>query len=120
VLANLNGLNADVLGLEELENDGFYYTSAIIDLLAGLNALQPPFKQYAAIKPFGDAPIGTDAITSAIIYRPALLYVSCLSSLMVTWAVPLLSALLAHLDLLLVPSGPSWQADNAWHARYQQ
>ncbi len=68
ILANLSTLNADIYGLTEVENDGFGATSAIQDLVNGLNALAPPGTVYAFSNP-GVAAIGTDAITCAIIYK---------------------------------------------------
>ncbi len=63
------GLNADVVGLMELENDGYGATSAIQDLVNGLNAATAP-GTYAFINP-GVTSFGGDEITVGIIYRPA-------------------------------------------------
>jgi predicted extracellular nuclease len=70
----LLGLNADVIGLMELENDGYGPTSAIQDLVNRLNAATAP-GTYAFINP--DAALGVtntlgvDAIKVGFIYRPA-------------------------------------------------
>jgi uncharacterized repeat protein (TIGR01451 family) len=70
----LLGLNADVIGLMELENDGYGPTSAIQDLVTRLNAATAP-GTYAFINP--DAALGmtntlgVDAIKVGFIYRPA-------------------------------------------------
>ncbi len=70
----LLGLNADVIGLMELENDGYGPTSAIQDLVNKLNAATAP-GTYAFINP--DAALGVtntlgvDAIKVGFIYRPA-------------------------------------------------
>lgn len=59
------GLNADVLGLTELENDGFGPYSAIAQLVTELNAAGG---SYAYINP-GVTKIGTDEIVVGFIYR---------------------------------------------------
>jgi predicted extracellular nuclease len=70
----LLGLNADVIGLMELENDGYGPASAIQDLVNRLNAATAP-GTYAFINP--DAALGVtntlgvDAIKVGFIYRPA-------------------------------------------------
>jgi predicted extracellular nuclease len=64
-------LDADVLGLMELENDGFGADSAIHSLVDAVNAQLPPSQAYAFIRSATDAPVGTDAITVGLIYRPA-------------------------------------------------
>ncbi len=63
------GLNADVIGLMEMENDGYGATSALQDLVNGLNAATTP-GAYAFINP-GVASFGGDEITVDLIYRPA-------------------------------------------------
>ncbi len=62
-------IDADVLGLMELENDGFGPLSAVAQLTDALNA---EFGEgtYAYVDAGGDQ-LGTDAITSGILYRPA-------------------------------------------------
>ena len=61
-------MNADILGLVELENDGYSSNSAIQDLINGLNASAPGGTTYAFINP-GVSQVGTDEITVGIIYR---------------------------------------------------
>ncbi len=63
------GLNADVVGLIEIENDGFGPLSAIQDLVDGLNAIAGA-GTYAFIDP-GTPQVGTDAIAVGFIYKPA-------------------------------------------------
>ncbi len=63
------GLNADVVGLIEMENDGFGPNSALQDLVNGLNAAAGA-GTYAFIDA-GVPQVGTDAITVAFIYKPA-------------------------------------------------
>ncbi len=72
-IAAILGLNADVLALMEMENDGTGPTSAIQNLVAGLNAtagagtwafIQDP-ANYASV------PGGTDLIRATMIYKAA-------------------------------------------------
>ncbi|KKO48005.1 endonuclease/exonuclease/phosphatase [Arsukibacterium sp. MJ3] len=71
ILAALAAMDATVIGLMELENDGFASTSAIADLVDGLREAsgQPQwqFVQTAV------SPIGTDQITVGLLYRADLL-----------------------------------------------
>ena len=62
-------IDADVLGLMEIENDGFGPLSAVAQLTEALN---DEFGEgtYAYVDAGGDQ-LGTDAITSGILYRPA-------------------------------------------------
>lgn len=62
-------LDADVVGLMEIENDGYGETSAIQDLVNGLNAVAGD-GTYAFIDP-GLPQIGTDEITVGLLYKPA-------------------------------------------------
>lgn len=57
----------DVLALNELENDGYGSTSAIQDLVNGVNAIAGA-GTYAIITPSGN--ISTDQITVGMIYKP--------------------------------------------------
>lgn len=62
-------LNADVIGLQELENNGFGPGSAIAALVDALNA-KAGADVYAFVDPTDDGGyIGTDAITTGIIYK---------------------------------------------------
>jgi uncharacterized repeat protein (TIGR01451 family) len=62
-------MDADVIGLMEIENDGYGPQSAIQDLVNGLNDATAP-GTYAFIDP-GLAQVGTDAIAVGLIYKPA-------------------------------------------------
>ncbi|MCB9080383.1 MAG: ExeM/NucH family extracellular endonuclease [Lewinellaceae bacterium] len=64
------GMSSAIIGVQELENDGFGSESAIQDLVNGLNAATGP-GTYAFIDP-GVPQIGTDQITVGILYQPAL------------------------------------------------
>ncbi|SEW44088.1 VCBS repeat-containing protein [Cognatiyoonia koreensis] len=60
---------SDVLALQELENNGFTDTAAIGVLVDALNTADPA-ANWAYVDPTGTgAPIGTDAITTGIIYN---------------------------------------------------
>ncbi len=68
IINALVAMDADVIGLMEIENDGFGPQSAIQDLVDGLNAAAPASTTYAFIDP-GLAQIGTDEITVGLLYR---------------------------------------------------
>lgn len=63
-------MNADVIGLMEIENDGYGSSSAIADLVNRLNA-RLGANTYAYIRPAGLSQLGTDEITVGLIYKPA-------------------------------------------------
>lgn len=67
IIGAITALNADVVGLLEVENDGFGEQSALRDLVKGLN--DKAAADVWAFVDFKAEKIGTDAITSAIIYR---------------------------------------------------
>ncbi|WP_170109055.1 ExeM/NucH family extracellular endonuclease [Neorhizobium huautlense] len=65
-------IDASVFGLQELENNGFDSASAIATLVDALNAAAGPGVTYAFIDPTdpgSDGFIGTDAITTGLIYK---------------------------------------------------
>jgi VCBS repeat-containing protein len=65
-------IDASVFGLQELENNGFDDASAVATLVDGLNAAAEPGVTYAYVNPTepgSDGFIGTDAITSGLIYK---------------------------------------------------
>jgi predicted extracellular nuclease len=68
IISAIVAMDADIMGLMEIENNGFDNTSAIADLVAGINS-EMGDGTYAILNP--GAPIGTDAITVAFIYKPA-------------------------------------------------
>ena len=69
IIASLVAADADVVGLVEIENDGFGASSAIQDLVNGLNAALPPGAGYAVVNLGGT--VGTDEITCGFIYKPS-------------------------------------------------
>jgi len=68
IISAIIALNADIIGLMEIENDGYDTNSAIQDLVAGLNAAAVAGSTYAAINP-GTAQLGSDQIAVGFIYR---------------------------------------------------
>jgi predicted extracellular nuclease len=68
LVSALSGMQADVIGLMELENNGFGPDSAIANLVNALNLQAPPGVQYAYVDP-GVPYIGIDAITVGLIYN---------------------------------------------------
>ena len=74
-MAAVVGLDADVVGVNEIENDGYGPTSAIADLVGRLNAATAPgtyaFIDVDAATGRTNA-LGTDAIKVGMIYKPAI------------------------------------------------
>lgn len=68
-ISALKALDADVLGLIEMQNNGSGTGSAVKDLVDGLNAATAP-NTYAIVDDSG-INVGCDAIKVAIIYKPA-------------------------------------------------
>jgi predicted extracellular nuclease len=68
IITALVAIDADVVGLIEIENDGYGSTSALQDLVNGLNAAMGA-GTYALIDP-GVSQIGSDEIAVALIYKP--------------------------------------------------
>ena len=68
IITAIGATGADIIGLMELENDGYGVNSAIQDLTNGLNAAAPVGTRYSFINP-GVSGIGTDAIAVGLIYR---------------------------------------------------
>ena len=71
IIQAIKQLNADVIGLMEMENDGDAANSAIADLVNGLNAATAS-GTYAYIQDptSANGNTGTDAIKVALIYKP--------------------------------------------------
>ncbi|MES2820735.1 MAG: ExeM/NucH family extracellular endonuclease [Pseudomonadota bacterium] len=68
LIAAILASRADVVGLMEIENDGYAPTSAIADLVAGLNAALPRGQRFAFVNPGVDR-LGSDEIAVGLIYR---------------------------------------------------
>ncbi len=69
LVAALKAIDADIVGLTELENNGYGAGSALRDLVEALNAALGP-GAYASIDP-GLPFLGIDAIAVGLIYKPA-------------------------------------------------
>ena len=67
LVAAITGMDAEIIALQEIENNGFGEGSAIAALVDALNAATAP-GTYAFVDP-GTGFVGTDAITTGIIYR---------------------------------------------------
>jgi predicted extracellular nuclease/endonuclease I len=67
-VAAIVAMDADIMGLMEIENNGFSEGSAIADLVAGINAVMGA-GTYSIVDP--GAAIGSDAITVAFMYKPS-------------------------------------------------
>ncbi|WP_263142155.1 ExeM/NucH family extracellular endonuclease [Pseudomonas sp. RIT-PI-AD] len=68
VLAAILASRAAIVGLMEIENDGYGADSAIADLVKGLNAGAARGERYAFVDP-GVAKLGGDAIAVGLVYR---------------------------------------------------
>jgi predicted extracellular nuclease len=69
LVAALASIDADIVGLMELENNGYGVGSAISDLVDGLNAVLGA-ETYAFVNP-GLSQLGSDRITVGFIYKPS-------------------------------------------------
>jgi len=69
IVKALVALDADVVGLMEVENNGFGDDSAIVALVTALNLELDEDKQYTIASSDDYEYIGTDAITNNVIYR---------------------------------------------------
>jgi predicted extracellular nuclease len=69
LVSALLGLNADVLGIEEVENNGYGSDSAITSLVDAINAVAGA-GTYAYINP-GVPLLGTDQIAVGLLYKPS-------------------------------------------------
>jgi predicted extracellular nuclease len=67
IVAALIALDADIIGLMEIENDGYGVNSAIQELVDGLNAVAGA-GTYAFVNPGG--PMGSDEIAVGLLYKP--------------------------------------------------
>lgn len=68
IITALLKIDADVVGLMEIENNGYGANSAIQDLVNGLNANAPAGTTYGFINP-GTPQLGNDEITVGFIYK---------------------------------------------------
>ena len=70
IVAALSAINADVVGLMEIENDGYGSTSAIVDLVSRLNQ-QLGAGTYQFVQVPGSTELGSDEISVGMLYKPA-------------------------------------------------
>ncbi len=70
IVAALSNINADVVGLMEIENDGYGSQSAIADLVSRLNQ-QLGAGTYQFVQVPGTTQLGTDEISVGMLYKPA-------------------------------------------------
>jgi len=70
IVAALKAIDADIVGLMEIENDGFDANSSIQHLVNALNEEFDEINQYAFVKPNTEK-IGYDAIAIGLLYRPS-------------------------------------------------
>ncbi|EAR08520.1 ExeM/NucH family extracellular endonuclease [Reinekea blandensis] len=70
LVSAITAINADVIGLMEIENDGFGELSAIAELTAAINAELPVEDAYQYVIPNVDL-IGDDDIAVGMLYRPS-------------------------------------------------
>ncbi|MCL6271529.1 ExeM/NucH family extracellular endonuclease [Sansalvadorimonas sp. 2012CJ34-2] len=71
IIEAVTRIDADVIGLVEVENNGFGTGSAIEDLVSTLNSRLPSSEHYAAVSTHESTTIGTDAITVGLVYKPS-------------------------------------------------
>lgn len=64
-------LDADVVGLMEIENDGFGENSAIQSLVTAVNAQLAEEEHYSFVATSDESLVGTDAIAVGLIYKAA-------------------------------------------------
>jgi predicted extracellular nuclease len=69
IVSAITAIDADIVGLMEIENNGFDEYSAVSVLVDALNEELEEDDQYSYVAPDGYDYIGTDSITNAIIYR---------------------------------------------------
>ena len=70
IVSALTAMNADIVGLVEIENNGYDESSAIVRLV---NALNDSYGEpvYEIVRPNDLASLGTDAIAVGFIYKPS-------------------------------------------------
>jgi predicted extracellular nuclease len=70
LVAAIVAMDADIVGLIEIENDGYGSRSAIQGLLNELNQHQSPEQVYDVVEP-DVSPMGSDEIAVGLLYRPS-------------------------------------------------
>ena len=73
IAAAIVAMDADIIGLMEIENNGFGDSSAVAHLVDKVNALLPESEQYTFVtSPDNAGFIGSDAIANQVIYKPSM------------------------------------------------
>lgn len=72
LVAAIHAMDADIVGLMELENNGFSSGSSLQSLVTALNQQQPDVSKRYQVAQWSGGFIGTDAITNGIIYRSSI------------------------------------------------
>lgn len=72
LFAAMLAMDADLIALSEVENNGFGEGSAIQDLVDGINALLPAERHYRAVT-VEPGRLGSDVIAVGMLYRPAVI-----------------------------------------------
>ncbi len=70
IVSAITALDSDIIGLMEIENNGYGKDSALNDLVTRINNKLPPHKQYRFAQIPNKNFIGSGAITNQVIYRP--------------------------------------------------
>ncbi|MGF1681835.1 ExeM/NucH family extracellular endonuclease [Photobacterium minamisatsumaniensis] len=68
--AAMLAIDADIWSFLEVENNGYDYMSSIVEITRRLNEQLPPEKHYAIMRHPEMKTVGTDAISTKVIYRP--------------------------------------------------
>lgn len=71
IVSAVVALDADIIGLMEIENNGYGKHSALNDLVTRINKRLPSNKHYQIAQITNKKFIGTGAITNQVIYRPS-------------------------------------------------
>ncbi len=71
IVKAIHALDADIIGLMEIENNGFGPLSAIANLVERLNDGKPSVEHYAFVQDPAYNRVGKDAIANQVIYKPA-------------------------------------------------
>lgn len=75
IVAAIGAMDADIVGLMEVENDGFASDSAIASLVVAINEQLAEEKHYTFVATADESLVGTDAIAVGIIYRDSVVSV---------------------------------------------
>ncbi|MTI13731.1 ExeM/NucH family extracellular endonuclease, partial [Sansalvadorimonas verongulae] len=71
IVEAITRIDPDIIGLMEIENNGFGPGSAMEDLISAINSRLPESEHYKAVSTYESGVIGSDAITVGLVYKPA-------------------------------------------------